>query len=93
MTSVTDRQYLWFSFASIIQSVLDVMKDHWNSHRIRSSGSETVPGRPNVLYCLPNISGGTSDVRLVIPEQKLITVSEYIATESNSTNEFQEYFA
>ena len=92
MTSVIDREYLWFSFASIIQSVLDVVKDHWNSHRIRSSRSETFPGRPNVLCCLPNISGGASDVRLLIPEQKLITVSEYIATESNSTNEYQEYF-
>ena len=56
MTSLIDRECLWYSFESIIQSELDVMKDHWNSHRIRSSGFETVPGRPDVLYHLPDIS-------------------------------------
>ena len=49
MTSLIDRECLSFSFASIIQSELDVMKDHWNSHRIRSPRFETVPGRPDIL--------------------------------------------
>ena len=49
MTSLIDRECLWFSFASIIQSELDVMQDHWNSHRIRSPRFETVPGRPDIL--------------------------------------------
>ena len=49
MTSLIDRECLWFSFGSIIQSELDVMKDHWNSHRIRSPRFETVPGRPDIL--------------------------------------------
>ena len=62
------------------------------SHRIRRSGFETVPGRPDVLYYLPDISRGASDLKLHVTEQKLIAVSEYIATESNPTNEYQEYF-
>ena len=92
ITSLIDRECLWFSFASIIQSELDVMKDHWNSHRIRSSRFETVPGKPDVLYYLPDISGGASDLKLHVTEQEPIAVSEYIATESNPTNEYQEYF-
>ena len=92
ITSLKDRECLWFSFASIIQSELDVMKDHWNSHRIRSSRFETVPGKPDVLYYLPDISGGASDLKLHVTEQEPIAVSEYIATESNPTNEYQEYF-
>ena len=92
MTSLIDRECLWYSFASIIQSGLNVMKDHWNSYRITSSRFEAVPGRPDVLYYLPDISGGASDLKLHVTEQKLIAVSEYIATESNPTNEYQEYF-
>ena len=80
MTSSIDRECLWFNVASIIQSELDVMKDHWNSHRIRSSRFETVLGKPDVLYYLPNISGGASDLKLHVTEQELITVSEYVAT-------------
>ena len=92
MTFLIDRECLWFSFASILQSELDVMKDHWNSHRIGGSRFETVPGRPGVLYYLPDISGGAGNLKLHVTEQKLIAVSQYIATESNPTNEYQEYF-
>ena len=92
MTSLTDRECLWCSFACIIQSELDVMKGHWNCHRIRRSRFGTVPGRPDVLYYLPYISGGASNQKLHVTEQKLIAVSEYVATESDPTNECQEYF-
>ena len=68
------------------------MKDHSNSKRIKSSRFETVSGRPDVLYYLPDISGRASDLKLHVTEQKLTPVSEYIATESNPTNEYQEYF-
>ena len=53
---------------------------------------ETVTERPDVLYYLPDISGGASDLKLHVPEQTLIAVSDYIATESNPANEYQEYF-
>ena len=92
MTSLIDRECLWCSFACIMQSELDVMKDHWNCHRIRRSRFGMVPGRPDVLYYLPDISGGASNQKLHVTEQKIIVVSEYIATESNPTNECQEYF-
>ena len=91
MISLIDRECLWFSFASVMQSELDVMKDHWNSHRIRSSRFETVLEKPDVLYCLPDISEGASNLKLHIAEQELIAVSKYVATESNPRNEYQEY--
>ena len=68
------------------------MKDHWNSHRIRSLRFQTVPGRPDVLYYLPDISREASNLKLHLTEQKLIAISEYIATESHPTNKYQEYF-
>ena len=69
MTSLIDRDCLWFSFASIIPIELDVMKDHWNSHWIRSSRFLTVPGRPDLLYYLPDISDRASDLKLHVNEQ------------------------
>ena len=68
------------------------MKDQWNSHRIRSSWFETIFVRLDVLHYLPDISRGASDLTLHVTGQKLIAVSEYIATEGNPTNEYQEYF-
>ena len=64
------------------------MKDHWNSHRVRSSQFETVLGRLDVLYYLHDISRGASDLKLHVTEQRLIAVSEYIIAGSNPTNEY-----
>ena len=50
---------LRFCFMSIIQHELDEMKKIWNTHYIREvKNSESPPGRPNVLYSLPERSGG-----------------------------------
>ena len=46
MTSAIDKECLWFCFSKIIQKDFDVLTDHWNSHRIRKSRFETIPGRP-----------------------------------------------
>ena len=57
MTSAIDKECLWFYFSKIIQKDFDVLKDHWNNHQITKSRFETIPGRPNVLYYLPDIFG------------------------------------
>ena len=41
---------LWFCFSGVIQTNLNRVKDHWNSHYIRRSRHETIAGRPNELY-------------------------------------------
>ena len=47
----------WFCFGNLLQQDLDHVKEAWNSHYIRSSWHETVPGRPNELYYLPEMYG------------------------------------
>ena len=47
---------LRFCFVSIIQHELDEMKTIWNTQEVRNS--ESPPGRPNVLYSLPERSSG-----------------------------------
>ena len=44
---------LWFCFSSLIQQDLNHVKDNWNTHYIRRSWFDTIPGRPNELYYLP----------------------------------------
>ena len=37
MTSAIDKESLWLCFSKIIQKDFDVLRDHWNSHRIWKS--------------------------------------------------------
>ena len=49
---------LWFCYSKLIQNELDDIQDQWNSHYIRRSRHDTVPGVPDILYYLPESSGG-----------------------------------
>ena len=49
----------WFCFSQVIQNELNKIVEHWNTHYIRRSRHDTIPGVPNVLYHLPELSGGT----------------------------------
>ena len=92
MTSTIDKECLWFSFSKIIQKDFDVLTYYWNSHRIRKSQFETIDGRPNVLYYLPDLPGGATDLKLNIFDQQVNTVSGYVSPDNNVLNEYQEYF-
>ena len=47
-----------FCFMSIIQKDLDSIRIRWNTHKIRAIGhQERPPGKPDVLYHLPDIHG------------------------------------
>ena len=92
MTSAIDKECLWFCFSKIIQKDFDALKDHWNSHRIRKSRFETIPGRPNVLYYLRDISGEATDLKLHVSNQQINTVLSYVTPVNNVLNEYQEHF-
>ena len=47
------EECLWFCFAELIQQDLDFVKIHWNTHYIHQSRHDTVPGKPDELYFLP----------------------------------------
>lgn len=42
---------------NIIEKDLQTKAVCWNTHTIRASRAETIPGRPNELYFLPEITG------------------------------------
>ena len=52
-SNVFQMECLWFSFSPSIQKELDEVRRHWNSHYIRKSRHDTVAGRPDELFSLP----------------------------------------
>ena len=92
MTSVINKECLWFCFSKTLQKGFDVLKEHWNSHRMRKSWFETIPGRQNVLYYLRGTSGGATDLKLHVSDQQVNAVMGYVSRDNNLLDEFQEYF-
>ena len=54
------RECLWFCFSGIVQSSLNRMKEYWNTHYIRPSRHDTIPGVPDILFYLPERSNGSN---------------------------------
>ena len=61
------KECLWFSFAKVLQVGFDEVKDNWNTHYIRKSRFETVSGRPDSLYTIPEFHGRVDG--LIVPVQ------------------------
>ena len=49
-------ELLWFVFSSLLQTDLDKVRVEWNTHYIRLTRHETVPGRTDELFFLPKDS-------------------------------------
>ena len=76
MTDPLQRECLWFCFARVLQTGLDEVRDSWNTHYIRKSRYETVAGRPDSLYTIPEFHGGIGG--LIVPVQN--TALDYAHT-------------
>ena len=90
LSSELDMECLWFCFAELIQKVLNEVKEHWNTHSIRKSRHDTVSGRPDSLFYLPNHSGG-NEYMMSVPETEISYVREHVV-ELHHSNIYQDYF-
>ena len=82
---------LWFCFSSVLQKELDSIKEHWNSHYIRHSRHNTIAGKPDVLYHLPESVGAESHIKPVT-ELQVEDMSQYCEDAQEVANDYQEYF-
>lgn len=82
---------LWFWFSALLQSDLDNVKEHWNTHHIRPSRHASVSGRPNSLFSFPEIQGGQNNLLLEVPEYKFNYAANELV-EVDHSNTYQEYF-
>ena len=89
-TSEIKMEALWYSFSVVLQNDLDLVKDHWNTHRIRKSKFQTVAGRPDSLYFLPEQTD-TRDYKNEVTNEAFQDVSEHVVVRDYS-NVYTEYF-
>jgi hypothetical protein len=85
-----NMECLWYCFHKLLQTELDLVKEHWNSHRIRKSRHDTIPGRPDSLYFLPQLHG-SRDYLFQLAAAEIGFASENII-EDELANDHQEYF-
>ena len=74
----------------MLQKHLTTVKEHWNSHYIRKSRFDTVAGRPNELYFLPE-SSGAQNYAMHVTDVKYEDMTNY-CHECEEQNIVQEYF-
>lgn len=88
--NILHEEALWFCFAEIIQKELDFVAIHWNTHYIRKSRHDTIAGKPDELYFLPEMTS-TADQLHEVSHDK-IEEAKLKCTSSETTNDYQEYF-
>ena len=83
------RECLWFCFSALIQTDLDRVKESWNTHYIRKSRHDTVAGRPDAIYNLPERHGGDNNL-VPVPVSMLQYAINYLVPKDKD-NMYQEY--
>jgi hypothetical protein len=83
---------LWLCFNKVIQQDLDFVKLHWNTHHIRPSRHDTIPGKPDELFFLPEHSGGEDQLIPILQTQVDDVVSHSDFANPAEQNDYQEYF-
>ena len=59
------KECLWFCFYRILNEDLQKTMTSWNSHHIRPSRHDCISGSPDILYFLPERSGGVNNLQTV----------------------------
>jgi hypothetical protein len=88
--SALHEEALWFCFSELIQQELDFTMIHWNTHYIRQSRHDTVPGKPEELYFLPENSNATDQLQSV--SQDKVEEARLRCVTSDANNDYQDYF-
>lgn len=82
---------LWFCYSGVIQEDLNFVQQHWNTHSIRRSSHDTISGKPDELFSLPENKGGEDKLHPV-SEGMIEFVAENLLQFDEATNLYQEYF-
>ena len=91
-------EFLWFSFSKVIERELNQVKNDWNSHYIRGSKYQTMPGIPDKLYFFPEDFGATDHKHLFDAADQLEAEYEISCTptdanaSNNEENQSTDYF-
>ena len=88
-----ESECLWLYFSDVIQKDLDYVKEQWNTHRIRDSKHETIPGIPDELFYFPEKSGGVErPIAMPLADDQIQYVEENLLHFHEEQNVVQQYF-
>ena len=90
LDSKLQRECLWFCFYRVLNDDLQKFKECWNSHHIRQSRHDCVSGSPNVLYYLPERSGGVDNLQAVTHAKIFEMQQQHVMDDEE--NEYEDYF-
>jgi len=83
---------LWFCFSRVLQCDLDKVKDQWNSHYIRRSRHNTIPGIPDILFHLPDYVGA-QDCLIPVSKDVIDGMEQHCETDIEDTYDiYDEYY-
>ena len=91
-SNVLHLQCLWFCFYPIMQEALNEIRESWNCHYVRKSRHDTVPGRPNELFFLPE-SVGAEDYLKTYNERDLLEAEHSIGAIEDNNRIYHDYFS
>ena len=81
-----------FCFAKLLQKDLDEVAECWNAHYIRRSRHDTVPGRPDELYYIPERTERENMLRAV-DDNDVREMQQYLTSkESEMTDDDEDYY-
>ena len=78
-------------FIQLLQDDLDKVKEYWNTHSIRGSRHDTINGRPDELFFLPELRGGVDGLLHPILDDEIQSMRESLTYEGEESV-YQEYF-
>ena len=91
----------WYTFSPLLQDELDQVKLQWSTHYIRRTRHGTIPGRPDELFFLQELSGsqnqGTninsdSEIDSAYSEEENLMEDATIVMNDDDDEELLEYF-
>ena len=74
----------------MLQDDLDHVVEHWNTHLIRKSSNNSVSGRPDAIYHIPERYGGV-EMKAAVSQRELSYVEADIL-QDDGENEYTGYF-
>ena len=84
-----EEEALWYCFSGVLQKDLDLVREPWNTHRIRDSKHDTLPGRPDELFLLSECSGGIDGLLFPVSTDEVRYVSDNLLQSEAELNEFE----
>jgi hypothetical protein len=92
-SNVLEKECLWFCFSKLLQEDLNKVKSHWNTHYIRHSRHDTISGRPDELYSIPEYHGGEDDLLVPVTNDKINETRGHLtSTNEEPANVYRDYF-